>query len=180
MEKVYKIVFTGPVGTGKTTAISSVSDIPIVSTEAKATENYVKEMKQTTTVAMDYGMIKLGESVQVNLYGTPGQERFDFMWDILTQGSLGLIILLNHSSEKSLDELNFFLNKFRDFINKTSLAVGITHVDETENKDISIYYKELKKQEIIAPCFTVDCRNKKDISLLIKALLLDINPLQQI
>ena len=81
MANIYKIVFAGPVGAGKTTAIKSLSDIEVVSTDASATDD-VKLMKATTTVAMDYGLMRLDNGYQVRLYGTPGQKRFDFMWDI--------------------------------------------------------------------------------------------------
>src|SRR5690625_6233998 len=89
MSNIYKILFTGPVGSDKTTAIQSLSDIGVVSTEASASDD-VKSLKPTTTVAMDYGLMKLPNGDQVRLYGTPGQKRFDFMWDILARDALGL------------------------------------------------------------------------------------------
>ena len=79
---VYKLVFAGPVGAGKTTAVQSLSDIEVVSTESVATDE-TRRLKRTTTVAMDYGVMRLDNGDQVHLYGTPGQKRFDFMWDIL-------------------------------------------------------------------------------------------------
>ncbi|RKZ90665.1 MAG: GTP-binding protein, partial [Gammaproteobacteria bacterium] len=85
----YKIIFTGPVGAGKTTAITSISDVPPVGTDASASD-MTKKRKGSTTVAMDYGILKLDGGEQIHLYGTPGQERFDFMWEILTTGGLGL------------------------------------------------------------------------------------------
>ncbi len=71
----YKIIFTGPVGAGKTTAISSLSDIPVLGTDEMASDMTVHR-KQTTTVAMDYGLMKLDAGERIHLYGTPGQERF--------------------------------------------------------------------------------------------------------
>ena len=84
-----KIIFTGPVGAGKTTAISSISDVEPFCTEQTATDE-TKSRKDLTTVAMDYGMLKLNCGELIHLYGTPGQSRFDFMWDILLQGGIGL------------------------------------------------------------------------------------------
>ena len=92
----YKIIFTGPVGAGKTTAIASLSDIPPVSTEEKATD-FSNPEKLNTTVALDYGKVTLEGGGCIHLYGTPGQKRFDFMWDILTTGGLGLILLLDNT-----------------------------------------------------------------------------------
>ncbi|MBP7567928.1 MAG: GTP-binding protein, partial [Burkholderiaceae bacterium] len=69
MTNIYKLVFAGPVGAGKTTAIQSLSDIEVVRTEANASDD-VKTLKKTTTVAMDYGLMKLASGDQVRLYGT--------------------------------------------------------------------------------------------------------------
>ena len=91
-----KIIFTGPVGVGKTTAIAALSDEPPVQTDASASD-MTAVRKGYTTVAMDYGLIQLDENTKIHLYGTPGQERFDFMWDILSQGSMGLILLLDNT-----------------------------------------------------------------------------------
>ena len=81
-----KIVMAGPVGAGKTTFIRSLSEIPVVDTDEIATEDIGKE---TTTVAMDFGMLTLDE-IPIFLFGTPGQDRFDFMWEVLCEGALGL------------------------------------------------------------------------------------------
>ena len=93
-----KIIFTGPVGAGKTTAIASISDIKPIATDEYASD-MTKSRKPQTTVAMDYGLIRLSDNERVHLYGTPGQERFDFMWDILTKGGIGLILLLDNTRQ---------------------------------------------------------------------------------
>ena len=74
----YKIIFTGPVGAGKTTAITSISDVPLIKTD-EAASDMTKQRKAETTVAMDYGIMNLKDNEKIHLYGTPGQERFDFM-----------------------------------------------------------------------------------------------------
>ncbi|MEI2574272.1 ATP/GTP-binding protein, partial [Pseudomonas aeruginosa] len=76
-----KIIFTGPVGVGKTTAIAAISDEALAQTDASASDMTL-DRKRNTTVAMDYGAISLDEDTKVHLYGTPGQERFNFMWEI--------------------------------------------------------------------------------------------------
>ena len=106
-----KIIFTGPVGVGKTTAISAISDIPPVSTDAFASD-MTAGRKDHTTVAMDYGVIQLDEDTKIHLYGTPGQERFDFMWQILSKGGMGLILLLDNTRGNPLKDLKFFLDSF--------------------------------------------------------------------
>ena len=72
----HKIIFAGPVGAGKTTAIGAISDIPPITTDAVASD-MTANRKPNTTVAMDYGLMKLDGLERVHLYGTPGQERFD-------------------------------------------------------------------------------------------------------
>ena len=74
----FKIVFSGPVGAGKTTAITSLSDIPPVTTDESASD-MTQKRKANTTVAMDYGLMKLDGGERLHLYGTPGQERFELL-----------------------------------------------------------------------------------------------------
>ena len=78
------ILFAGPMGAGKTTAIRTLSDIPVVSTEAANTDRAQSD-KETTTVALDYGEISVSDEEKVRLYGIPGQRRFEFMWKILRE-----------------------------------------------------------------------------------------------
>jgi len=85
-----KVVVAGPVGSGKSTFIRTLSETDVVDTEALASEDIGK---LTTTVALDYGTIHLGDQL-LYLFGTPGQDRFDFMWDVLSEGALGLLLLI--------------------------------------------------------------------------------------
>lgn len=170
-----KIIFTGPVGAGKTTAIQSMSDIPIVSTNEEASD-MAKDRKPQTTVAMDYGRINIGTKEKIHLYGTPGQERFSFMWDILTKGALGLILLLDNSRENPKQDLKFYTNSFKDFIGQGELIVGVTRMDEITSPTIDEYRSWLDEFSIAAPVFTVDARERQDVSSLVQALLYSLDP----
>ncbi len=173
----YKLIFTGPTGAGKSTAIAALSEIPVVTTEAKSTlRNPHQEFKTTVTVGLDYGLLKLKNNDKIHLYGTPGQERFDFMWDILTEGGLGLILLIDNARIAPLEDLRFFLKAFEDFIKQTQVAVGITRMDLSSKPKLSEYHKELRKLGLNPPVFDVDARNKKDVSLLLQALLYSLDP----
>ncbi len=182
MREDNKIVFTGPVGVGKTTAISSISDSPIVSTDAKATDMTVNR-KGHTTVAMDYGIMKLGGGEKVHLYGTPGQERFDFMWDILTTGGLGLILMLDNTRPTPKKDMQFFLNSFKDYVAEVPLVIGVSKLDIKNSPGLDEYYaffdevaSSLKLKTPLPPIYEVDGRNKNDIKTLVMSLLFANDP----
>lgn len=170
----YKIIFTGPVGAGKTTAIQSISDEPPVKTDAAS--NMTKSQKSGTTVAMDFGVMKLDDGEKIHLYGTPGQERFDFMWDILTVGGLGLVLLLDNTRADPFQDMNFFLDSFDKFITDTSITIGVTQMDLSSKPTIDDYHNQLQGLGLKPAVFSVDARVKNDVSILVQALLFSLDP----
>ncbi|MCK5727319.1 MAG: ATP/GTP-binding protein [Thiotrichaceae bacterium] len=170
-----KIIFTGPVGSGKTTAINSISDIDIVSTNKTATD-MTKDRKRNTTVAMDYGIIKLGNDEKVHLYGTPGQQRFDFMWSILSKGGIGLVLLLDNTRKDPFHDMRFYINSFKEFIETHQLVIGITQIDKQRPPHLDDYQNWLDQLGYKAPIFEVDARSREDVSLLLQGLLLSLDP----
>ena len=172
----YKIVFTGPVGAGKTTAITSISDTPPIETDVVASDG-VKDRKEKTTVAMDYGVLNLEGAIQVHLYGTPGQSRFNFMWDILAKGSLGIILLIDNAEAEPLEQLRYFIDAYKSFITPYNLVVGVTRMDLQQRPLLADYHVALKKHNLNPPIFEVDARDKKDVSFLIQSLLYSLDPL---
>lgn len=170
-----KIIFTGPVGSGKTTAIESISDINIVSTNQSASDMAIQRKKETT-VAMDYGVINLDNNEKVHLYGTPGQERFDFMWSILTKGGIGLILLLDNTRKDPFRDMKFYTNAFKEFIAEQQMIVGITRMDLQNTPNINQYREWLSQLGLSAPIFEVDAREREDVSTLLQGLLLAAEP----
>jgi uncharacterized protein len=109
-----KIVVTGPFNAGKTALIRSVSEIDVVSTEKKVTAESEK-IKSSTTVAMDFGRITVDNDLVLFLFGTPGQKRFDFMWEILSEGMLGFIVLVDSTRPETFREARGILETFRAY-----------------------------------------------------------------
>ena len=109
-----KIVVTGPFGAGKTSLISAISEIDVLSTERAVTDGPVTPAKSKTTVAMDFGRLTVDDDLALYLFGTPGQKRFEFMWEILAEGMLGFIVMVDAQREESLAESREILAFFRE------------------------------------------------------------------
>jgi serine/threonine protein kinase len=175
----HKIIFAGPVGAGKTTAVSVLSDTPVIGTDQQASD-MTRSIKAVTTVAMDYGLMKLSDTERVHLYGTPGQERFDFMWDILKKGALGLVILIDNSRKSPLSDLEFYLQEFGDLIAKTKVVIGVNFMQSDPTPTLADYHRLLRDDtrfnRINPPIFEVDARSKCDMGMLVQALLYSIDP----
>src|SRR5919205_1012446 len=110
--KAAKIVVTGPFAAGKTTLIRTISEITVLSTERGITDE-TSARKRETTVAMDFGRIGIDSDLVLDLFGTPGQDRFEFMWEVLGEGMLGYVLLLDSSRAESVDEALTILAAFR-------------------------------------------------------------------
>jgi small GTP-binding protein len=114
MMQTVKMVVTGPFNAGKTEFIQSVSEINVVSTERKISSE-AERVKNTTTVAMDFGRITVDQDLVLYLFGTPGQKRFDFMWEILSEGMLGFIVMVDSTRPETFREARSILETFRAY-----------------------------------------------------------------
>jgi len=114
--KKIKIVIAGPFAAGKTQFINTVSEIKTVKTERRTQQSSEKSVKDYTTVAMDFGKVRIDDEHELYIFGTPGQFRFDFMWEILGEGALGIIILVDSTDPTTFHEarkiINFFQSRF--------------------------------------------------------------------
>jgi signal recognition particle receptor subunit beta len=169
------ILFTGPMGAGKTTAIQNLSEIEVVRTEANNSERHVVD-KATTTVALDYGEILIGAQEKVRLYGIPGQQRFSFMWTILKQRAKGMILLVNSDAPDPIGEMVFFLQEFRELYDRGGVVVGVTRADVAPGPKLAEFSEALERTNpgLIIPVFTVDPRDGDQMQNVLLALIANI------
>ena len=167
----YKIVFGGSIGAGKSTAIQTISEIDVITTEAKNADTTTHQ-KSHTTVGIDYGETTLDDGVKLGLYGTPGQQRFDFMWPMVGEGAIGAVILIDHSATHPIQDLQYYYDAFKAF--STHIVIGITHVDVVKDRDNRIYQQWMAKQDKLHPLFFIDAREKKDVLLMLETLIAKI------
>lgn len=164
----FKIVFAGSMGSGKTEAIKSLSEIPVLATEVLNTDEQMHKKLQTT-VGIDYGEVTLEDGHKIGLYGTPGQQRFNFMWGVICKGAIGMIILIDHTRPQPLDELNYYIDTFKQYGN--NITIAITHIDEDLNTSTHQYRTWLAENNLNYPLYFIDARKKEDVLLLLKALI---------
>lgn len=125
-----KMVVTGPFNSGKTQFIRSISEIDVVSTERRVTSE-LERQKDSTTVAMDFGRITVDEELVLYLFGTPGQKRFDFMWEILSEGMLGFVVMVDSTRPETFREAKAILETFRAYA-PTPYVVAANKQDNSE------------------------------------------------
>ncbi len=121
------MVVTGPVGAGKSTFIRSVSEIETVDTDRRATDE-TSLLKQKTTVAFDFGRLQFNPDMALHLYGTPGQERFNFIWDMLIRKAHAYIILVAAHRPGEFR----YARRVISYMNQRAqipMVIGLTHTD---------------------------------------------------
>ncbi|MBU0500484.1 MAG: ATP/GTP-binding protein [Gammaproteobacteria bacterium] len=170
MAKRHKIIIVGPVGSGKTAAVRAVTDNHSLVTDVKVSD-VANLRKGMTTVAMDFGVVPISEDEVVHVYGAPGQERFDFMWDILSIGVGGVILLLDNNRNYPHRDLKAFISAFEKQIAATRLIVGVTRTDLKDDPPLEAYARWLGELGINAEVACIDPRMKDDVLYLLHRLL---------
>ncbi len=164
-----KMVITGPYASGKTEFIRSISEIDVVSTEAKVSDDtYEKTVKDNTTVAMDFGRITIDDDLVLYLFGTPGQRRFDFMWEILAEGMLGFVVMVDSTKPETFREAKSILETFRAYApTPYVVAANKQDLDEAWPADDLRIALRIDDNVKLLPCVAKD-KNK------VKAVLLEL------
>src|SRR5512133_1476655 len=160
-----KMVVTGPFNSGKTEFIQSVSEINVVSTERKISSE-AERVKNTTTVAMDFGRITVDQDLVLYLFGTPGQKRFDFMWEILSEGMLGFIVMVDSTRPETYREARSILETFRAYApTPYVVAANKQDVDDAWDLEDMRHALRLDSKVKLLPCVATDKATVKNVLL---------------
>lgn len=168
----HKIIILGAMGAGKTTAIQSIVDGKVVSTDVTNTDETVK--KSTTTVAMDYGDLPLPNGDRLRIFGAPGQQRFDFLWPTLARGSAGGIILVDAEQGNTVENLTSYLSVLKNKNISMPVIVGVTKADLISSKQLENIKSGVSQKGYQIPLMACDAREKKSVMLLIDTLMCEI------
>jgi small GTP-binding protein len=164
MRSPLKVVVAGPVAAGKTTFIRSLSEIEVVETDELASEGIGKER---TTVALDFGTFRI-DGTPVHLFGTPGQDRFDFVWEVLCEGALGLLLLVSGEHPGQLAKARSILELITSRI-AVPFVVGVTRQDRPRvwsPEEVADYF-ELPPEQVVG----LDATSRAGSAALLAALL---------
>ena len=171
----FKIVVTGPFNSGKTKFISTISDIPVVSTEKRITTED-RGIKAETTVAMDYGRVLLNGDT-LYLYGTPGQTRFDFMWEILSGEMDAFIVLTDSTDPPSFPDVADLIEQFSNYVDVPHLVVA-NKTDQPGAARLAEVRRGAKVsgEVTIMPCVATQKSSVRQVMLQVLELLKKQNP----
>jgi small GTP-binding protein len=161
-----KMVVTGPFSSGKTEFIKAISEIDVVSTERGISSENEREEKDNTTVAMDFGRITVDDDLVLYLFGTPGQRRFDFMWEILAEGMLGFIVMVDSAKPETFREAKSILETFRAYAPTPYVfaANKQDHPDAWEPEDLRIALR-IEEGVKLLPCIAKERDSVRNVLL---------------
>jgi small GTP-binding protein len=168
-----KVVVTGPFAAGKTTLIRTISEITVPSTERGVTDS-TRKRKAETTVAMDFGRITIDRDLVLYLFGTPGQDRFDFMWEILGEGMIGYLLLVDASREDSVQEAAGILAAFRTMA-RVPYVVALNRASAEDHTLVDSVRQQLEIPSDVAilECDATDKESVKNVLLALLYAVLD-------
>lgn len=169
-----KIVVTGPFSAGKTQFIQTISEIEVVATERRISSPQ-EQIKAQTTVAMDFGRITVDDDLVLYLFGTPGQRRFEFMWEVLSEGMLGFVVLLDSVRPETFREARGILDAFRSYASVPYVVAANKQdmEDAWAPEDLRIALRIPESTKMV-PCVATDRESVKHTLLALLYQVLDV------
>ncbi len=162
--QIIKIVITGAYAVGKTNFIRSISEIEPVTTDYSTTTNEERELKEETTVALDFGTIAINDEVTLYLFGTPGQERFDFMWEHLAIGCLGYVVLVDSCRPGHFAETQRLMDRFATITDAPFIVAANKQDDPTALPPFYVRRRLAVPDSVpVVPCVATDKASVKTV-----------------
>ncbi len=166
-----KIVVTGPFNAGKTTFIKSISEITVLSTERQISDTSA-EGEGETTVAMDFGRITVSDDVVLYLFGTPGQSRFSFMWETLSEGMLGFVLLVDSGDAGSFEDARQMIEFFTE-MSDVPYVIAANKLDGDDADGLAHVRSQLGLADD-SPLIAVNARSRDSVKEVLLGLLYEI------
>lgn len=171
---IAKLVFAGSVGAGKSTAIATLAETPPVSTEMPMLDATPASNKTTTTVALDFATAILDDGTPLFLYGLPGQDHFDFMRGIVLEGAVGALVMVDARVPDMGGLCTGWIDSIHAIDPQLPLAFGVTHSELAPDFSLHDVRSAMRARGLAVPVFTVDARNREQMSHLVRALLMGL------
>jgi signal recognition particle receptor subunit beta len=166
----HKIVVLGGMGCGKSTLVRAIAAGAVVDTDVHNTDRDGAD-KASTTVAMDYADIDLPNGDRLRLYGTPGQQRFDFIWPILLQGASGVVLLIDATRRAAVEELQGYLGVLREHAAQVPAVIGVSRLDLAPEFDLDSCATVAGWDDRLLPVMPIDAREREQGLFLMDVLM---------
>ena len=166
-----KVVVTGPFNAGKTTFIKAVSEITVLSTERQVSDA-VGDGGGETTVAMDFGRITVSDDVVLYLFGTPGQARFSFMWETLSEGMLGFVLIVDATEPATFEDARGMITFFTE-MSDVPFIVAANKVSADDLVTLQQVRSNLELADNV-PLLPVNARDRDSVKAALLGLLYEI------